>query len=126
MRSWLPVVLAVPILATAARSGGAAPGSAGELPILAAHVIPEPGEQAVTPCEKSILALHAHDALDVEYGSLEQTVFETCAADEFHAFNGKVKPRFQYPGGGMEYLGRTCRGALSAYQGTKLCDSVFP
>jgi hypothetical protein len=126
MRSWLPVVLVVPILATAACSGGAAPGSARELPILAAHVILEPGEQAVTPCEKSILALHAHDALDVEYGSIERAVFDTCTADEFQAFNGKVKPRFQYPGGGTEYLDRTCRGSLSAYEGTKLCDSAIP
>lgn len=117
LTSAAPFLLAIILAACAADAGGPEPTPEPTPGIL------QPGEQAVNDCERAVLALHAHDGLDDEFGRLEMVVYDTCTWDEFTAFNAKVTDRYQYPGDGRGSTDYNCRRALSAYKGSLLCET---
>lgn len=85
-------------------------------------VVLKSGEQAANACERAVLAHAQHHELDDESGRLEEVVFSTCTFAEFDAFNLKTMPNYTYPDT-EGYVSRNCDRALSAYKGSKLCET---
>jgi hypothetical protein len=80
-----------------------------------------PGQNANTPCELAILAMHAHPAHDEQFLTLEANVFDSCPMVEFRFFNHKVTTAYQYPDDGYDFVAHECRSP--ALVSTRLCET---
>jgi hypothetical protein len=79
------------------------------------------GQNANTPCELAILAMHAHPAHDEQFLTLEANVFDSCPMVEFRFFNHKVTTAYQYPDDGYDFVAHECRSP--ALVSTRLCET---
>ena len=84
-----------------------------------------PGQAAVTPCEKAVVAMWALPLYDAAYRAAYDTVFATCTDAELVAMNDKTDGGwgFKVDGNGQTYYTRQeCRSPGN--HDTKLCQSV--